>query len=375
MKCDLASRVGKGDRVAITAGSRGIAQIAETLRSVVREVRRVGGKPFLVPAMGSHGGATACGQKALLESLGITESSMDAPIKATMQVEQVATTTQGLPTYMDKFAAAADGIIVVNRIKQHTDFSAPVESGLSKMIAVGLGKQRGAETVHNQGTHGLRQVMPQIAGAALTDTRILMGLAILENGYHEVADIIGMLPQEVPSGETRLLKKVRHTAPRIPFSPIDVLIIDRIGKDISGTGIDTRVIGRLRLPPDPEFKRPQVKVVVALDLTDASHGNGVGVGLADFVTKQLVDKIDWEVTRTNVVTAGFYERSKVPFVMPTVEDAILAAVGAARVHPAKDVRMVRIKDTIHLDEMEISLALLNEASRIPTIEILPTSPL
>jgi Lactate racemase N-terminal domain len=365
----LRGRVRPGQRIAITAGSRGIANIAQILQAAVEAVRGAGAEPFLVPAMGSHGGATAEGQVELLATFGVTEERMGAPIRSSMEVCEIGRTERDVPVYLDRNAAEADGILVINRIKAHTDFSGPMESGLMKMITIGLGKRAQAESVHAYGSWGLRHLIPEVARAKIRLAPILLGLALLEDGYDQTCAIIGLPPDRIEAEEPALLERAKEYAPRLPFDDIDLLIVDRIGKEISGCGMDTNVVGRKRIPGEPEFERPRVERLIALDLTEETHGNAIGIGLADFITQRLHEKIDWHTTNTNAIVSGFLSRSMVPVVCPTDQAAVDTALFTLRRKPVPEVRVMRIADTLHLEHLQLSEAYLPEAHALPHLEL------
>jgi hypothetical protein len=358
-----------GRSVAITAGSRGISGIGDIMRVLVEKIRERGGDPFLVTAMGSHGGATAEGQLEILSSIGITEGSVGAPIRATMDTRKIGETPDGYPVYLDKYALEADHIVVVNRISKHTDFTSDIESGLMKMMVVGLGNKAGAEVVHSRGTWGLKNMIKPMAREVMKKAPVIFGVAILENGYGEIADIIPLLPEEIEEREKELLAEAKRNRPRLPFSEIDVLVVDFIGKEISGTGLDTNVIGRMMIRGEPEPENPDIKIIVVLDISDASHGNAIGTGLADMITRRLFEKIDFRKTYTNLLVSGFLERGKIPLVFDTDEEAVEEAIGLIRWKERKDVRLVRIRDTKHLDTIWISEALLEEAKANPSLRV------
>ncbi|MFA0776597.1 MAG: hypothetical protein PVTTEEND_000311 [Candidatus Fervidibacter sp.] len=357
---NIADRL-RGKRIAITAGSRGIARINEVIKGVVEFVKGCDGEPFVFPAMGSHGGATAEGQVAILRDYGITEEFVGAPILATMEVERIGE-TNGIPVYADKLAANADGIIVVNRIKHHTDFSGPHESGLFKMMAVGMGKREGADIAHTYKAWSLRHHIPLMAKEILRRLPILAGLAVIENGYHEVAHLIALPPEEIEAGERRLLSFWKRIRPKIPFNHLDVLIVERMGKNISGTGMDTKTIGRMMITGENEPKHPMPRVIVVLDLTDESHGNAAGLGLADITTKRLISKVDWHATHVNVFTSGFIERDRIPVVAEDDRQALEWALEVAKVRYPEKARIVRIRDTNTLGVLYISQGLWDEAA-------------
>ena len=355
-------RIRPGDEIAITAGSRGIACLPEILKTIVSLVREHGGAPFIFPAMGSHGGGTAEGQKALLAGLGIDEQSVGAPIRSSMEVVCLGEAANGLPVYLDAIAARAQGIIVVNRIKKHTNFDGPVESGLCKMAVIGMGKHVQALAVHQYGNRGLREYILPIAEVVFSRAKVLAGLGILEGAAGQVAELVGLRPEEIIAREPELLKRAKELAPKIPFPELDLVLVERMGKEISGTGMDCYVIGRKRIIGEPEWpEAPRISSLVVLDLTDASHGNALGVGLADFTTKRLVNKIDWGVTRANILTSGNLERGKLPLVYDTDQEALEAAAFRERARPLEALRVVCLRDTLHLRYLLVSAALLKEA--------------
>jgi hypothetical protein len=366
----IARRIRRGGRVGITVGSRGIDNIAAIVKSAADLVKRAGGKPVIIPAMGSHGGATAAGQTELLESLGVTAESVGAPIRAAMATVKLGTTRAGTPIYASREAVKADGVIVMNRIKQHTDFVGEYESGLAKMLAIGVGKREGAVAMHSRRCASLRVDVPEAAGALIERLPVLGGLAILENGYHETADIEGIPAEEILGREKALLKRVRRNAAEIPFPEVDLLIVDRIGKDISGVGFDTHVIARRMVWGEPEFRGPRIHVIAARDISEASHGNALGMGLADLVTERLANKIDWNALRTNVLHTGFLNRAKLPIALPNDRELIGAAMFTLGEPAAKRVRVVRIADTLRLGRMWISEGLLGEARANARIGVL-----
>jgi nickel-dependent lactate racemase len=304
----LREKLKPNDKVAITAGSRGISHIAEIITAVVKEVKDLGGDPFIVPSMGSHGEATAEGQIAVLKSYGITESYVGAPICSSMEVVRIGEIKEGVPVLMDKIAFNSDAIVVVNRVKPHTSFRGPVESGLMKMLAIGLGKHAGACLVHSFGSRGLREMIPRAARIMLKEANVVLGIAIIENAYDQTAKIVAVEPEDFEKVEPDLLKEAQQLIPSLPFDEIDLLIVDKIGKNISGTGMDTNIIGRLMIRGEREFERPRVDKIVALDLTDESHGNAIGVGLSDITVRRLVKKINYQATYANVLTSGFLNR-------------------------------------------------------------------
>jgi hypothetical protein len=369
----LRAQITPGMRVAVTAGSRGIRDMVPMVQTCVAWLRDAGAEPFIVPAMGSHGGATAAGQTRLLADLGITEVTMGCPIQATMEVVKLGHLDDGTPVYLDRHAAEADGILVVNRIKPHTSFKADIESGLAKMCAVGLGKRLGAEMLHRRGVVGLRTLLVPMARMVVTRGKVLAGLALLENAHEQTAAIVALPPAEIGgAGEAHLLERSKTLMARLPFDQLDVLVIDEIGKDISGTGMDTNVIGRLRIPGEPEPAIPQIMVIVALDLTEASHGNATGVGLADLIPAQLAYKIDFATTYINNMTSGLIglRKGALPMTLPTPRATIATALRMCGQPDLNAIRLVRIPNTLLLEELRVSPALLPEVAASPSLELL-----
>jgi len=356
----LEGKVGPGQRIAIAVGSRGVANIARIARGTAEAIRRVGGDPFIVPAMGSHGGATAAGQVELLASLGVTEAFARCAILSSMDVVQIGSTDDGMPVYLDRNAAGADGIIAINRVKKHTDFHGEIESGLMKMLCIGLGKRAQADLVHSYGAPGLKRYVPLVARVTMARAPIILGVATLENGFEQTAEIVALEPAEIEDGEKRLLRKNKRHYPMLPLDELDVLIVDRIGKEISGTGMDTNVIGRIRIVGEPEAARPRIRSIVALSLTDASHGNAVGVGLADVISRRLRDDIDDEIMAVNVITSGFLERGKVPITLPDDREAIATALSRLPPNARSRPRVARILDTLHVADFDVSDGLREE---------------
>jgi hypothetical protein len=369
----LPARVQPGMSIAITAGSRGISDKPAVLRALVDEVRALGARPFLFPAMGSHGGATAEGQVELLRDLGISEASMGAPIRSSMAVVEIGRTRSGLPVYLDEQAAGADGIIAVNRIKKHTDFGGEFGSGLMKMLAIGMGKQAQALAIHQHGAPGLRHHIPEVAEVVIARAKLLLGVAIVENAYGRAHTIACLPPARIPAGEREMFALAGGLAARLPVEALDVLIVEELGKEISGTGMDTHVIGRIRIAGEPEPASPRIATVVVLDVTDASHGNAVGIGLADVTTTRLVGRIDRDALYANVITSHFYERGKLPLAMAGDREAVETALHLHRRRPPEEVRVAWIKNTASLDRILVSAALLPELRGRPGAAVEPVA--
>jgi hypothetical protein len=360
-----------GDEIAITAGSRGIACVPELLRAVIGAVRERGGRPFIFPAMGSHGGGRAEGQRAVLAGLGIDETTMGVPIRASMEVVQLGEVAGGVPVYLDAHASRAAGIIMVNRVKKHTNYDGLIESGLSKMAVIGMGKHAQAAAVHLYGNYGLREYVPQVAKVVFSRANILAGLAIIENAWGGVAELVGLRPDEILEREPALLIRAKELSAKIPFRSLDIALVEWMGKEISGTGMDCYVIGRKRIVGEPEWpEAPDIHSVVVLDLTDSSHGTGVGVGLADFATTRLAGKIDWAITRANVLTSGNVERVKLPLVFDTDREALEVAAFRDRVKPLCTLRVACMRDTLHLRRLLVSEALAEEVRGRDDLEII-----
>jgi len=357
----ISSLIKEGAHIAITAGSRGIANIDRILKHLVHILRENSAKPFLIPAMGSHGGGTAEGQLEVLKSLNITESSIGAPIVSSMEVVEIGRSSFGFPVLVDKHAAEADGIIVVNRVKPHTEFEGPIESGLMKMMAIGMGKHKGCLQVHKQTVnYGYKEVIPEIGRVILEKLPILFGVALVENVYDETAVIKAIPPSQFLIEEERLLVKAKRLMARLPFDKIDILIVDEMGKNISGTGLDTNVIGRIMFIGEKEPESPKITRIVVLDLTEESHGNAIGIGLADYTAQRLVAKIDLVATSTNAIAAVTPEKGRIPIALKTDRESVETAFTTIREVDPEKARVVHIKNTLEIAEFDVSEALLEE---------------
>ncbi len=369
---DIAKNLRPGARVAIAVGSRGIASIATIVRALVTNLRRRDIEPFIVPAMGSHGGATPEGQRSVLTSLGVTEEGVGAPIVSSLEVDMLGALPNGLPVYIDRAANAADGIIVVNRVKPHTDFNAPIESGLAKMIGIGLGKHKGAINIHSWGVAGMDQHLPEVAKFAVAHASILCGLAIVENAFDEVAEIALVPASEIgDERERQLLEKAKAMMPRLPWDTLDVLVIDKMGKNISGAGMDPNIIGRIRCAEEQKPTAAKITNISVHDLTEASHGNAIGLGLADFTTARLLDKLDTQSMYINGMTAGVLAMNsmKIPLALPTDRDAVAAAVRTCGYPDFTHVRLARIESTLQLEYILASVNSLEHTRQGSDIEI------
>jgi len=371
----FAETIEPGAKIAITAGSRGIANIARIIRAVGEEVRALGGDPFVMPAMGSHGKATAEGQIEMLSELGVTEQSTNMPIVSSMEVRQVGVVDEcGMPVYVAETALAADGVIVVNRVKPHTDFNGPIESGLAKICTIGIGKQKGAQAVHSYGVPGLATWMPKAAKVVVKHANVLFGVAIVENAYDQTAFVEAVRASDIADEkEAELQAEAKRLMASLPFDLLDVLVIDEMGKQVSGAGMDTNVIGRMLVHGSAEFARPKISTIAILDLTDGSHGNAAGLGLADFTTQRLVNKVDFAAYYINCLTAGIggLQRGQVPIVMQNDLDAVKAAIQTCGEPRSDVVGVVHIKNTLEVGEIEISASLLERARELSHLDVDP----
>jgi hypothetical protein len=362
------SGVGSRQRIAVAVGSRGISNLPLMVRTLVGGLRNAGAEPFIFPAMGSHGGATAEGQREMLIGMGIAEDYVEAPIRATMDVVQVGSTENNLPAYVDRCAVEADAIVIINRIKPHVSFRGPYESGLMKMIAIGLGKQVGADFCHRLGFGRMAENIPAIGRTVLARTNILFAVGLIENAYHETCRIDVLRKDEIEAQEPPLLEQARRLAPRLHFDALDVLIIDEIGKDISGTGFDTNVVGRYHTP----FASggPDITRMAALDITDASHGNGNGLGILDFTTRRAYQKFSFEHSYPNSLTSTVPTSVKIPMVLKNDRQAVQACIKTCNILEWSQVRLARIKNTNSIGEIEVSESLLDEVKGHPRLEAL-----
>ena len=357
----LADHVTPGMTVAVGAGSRGLSDRVDVLRGTIIGLRELGAAPFVVPAMGSHGGATAEGQRAMLEALGMTETAIGAEIRATMETVEVAQTPDGMPLYLDRHAAGADRILPVNRVKPHTCFHGPIESGCTKMAVVGFGKQPGAAQIHACGPVEMRERLLRGIDALRSTGRLLGGIATVESASGEVARVEGFTADDVGGeAERQLLDYARHLVPALPFAEIDVLVIEQGGKDISGTTMDPNVTGRFWIHGLDDFSTPRVATIVLLDITEVSGGNVLGIGLADFIPASLANTIDWHKTYVNCFTAGpsGVRRSRMPMVLPDEEACMKAALSMCGRAVSEPKKVVRIRSTLHLTRCWVSDALL-----------------
>lgn len=369
----LRPRVAAGSRVAVTAGSRGIHDLVPVVRAAVDWLKAASATPFIVPAMGSHGGATAEGQREMLAGLGVTEAAMGCPIEATMDTVVLGTLPDGTPVHHDAIAAKADGVLVVNRVKPHTDFRAPVESGLAKITAIGLGNHKGAATLHAGGIPALGTTIATAARVVVGHGHVLGGLAILENAHERTASIHLVAAEDIAeAAEEALLERAAALMGRLPFDDLDVLVVDEMGKDKSGTGMDTNVLGRCWVHGIPEPESPSIAAVTVHRLSTASHGNASGLGLADVIPAGMLAQVDLQASYLNALTAGAggARRSRLPMVLADDEAVVLAAAVMSGRRDWVDLRLARIRDTLSPNELMVTPALLDGLTGRPEIEIL-----
>jgi hypothetical protein len=369
---DLGREVRPGQTAAVAVGSRGIANLAEMVRAAVEHLKSIGLHPFIVPAMGSHGGGTAEGQRRVLESYGVSEQAAGCPIRSSVETVIVGRAAEGFPIHFDRLAFEADHVLVVNRVKPHTGFAGPIESGLLKMLLIGLGKHAGAKVYHRAiQDFSFQQIIRGAAAEVLGRCHILAGVAVVENALKQIARIEAVRPDEFERCDRRLLELSRRLMARLPFDRADVLMIDRIGKDISGTGMDPNVVGRKfddhRARDD---ERPKIKRIAVRGLSPGSRGNALGIGMAEFCRSDILKEIDREATRLNVLTSGHVTAAMLPLDYPTDREMLAAALGAVGLVEPPDARLMWIADTLRLGEVECSIAYLDEARRRDDLEII-----
>jgi hypothetical protein len=365
----IRERVPAGGRIAVGVGSRGITTIARIARATVDALKEMGYRPFIVAAMGSHGGAVAAGQRELLAGYGITEEGMGVEVRTDMDVDVVGTSPIGLPIYFDRNAHGADGIVLVNRVKPHTDFHATYESGILKMLVIGLGKQRGAEQIHRLGLRGLKEVLPAVGAFLLKNTRFALGLAILENADDVPAEIVALEPEAVLDEEPKLLQRARELMGRLPFDQLDVLIVGELGKNYSGAGMDPNVIGRLMVETQNDFERPVITRLAVLDASEETHGNIVGIGFADLATERLVEKLDAAPFRINTITSRCLERARIPITLPSDRDVVDVCLETCwRLKPS-EARMALIPNTLEVNTLWVTEPLAAEVAAHPHLTL------
>jgi hypothetical protein len=368
----LERQIHRGQRVALTAGSRGIANIPTILRAAAAHLRALGATPFIVPAMGSHGGATAAGQRELLARYGITEDSCDCPIRSSMETVVVCHAEEGFPVHFDKHAFEADHVLVCGRVKPHTRFVGDIESGLMKMMLIGLGKHAGALVYHQAiQDYSFGQILRSVAREVLDKCSILAGLAIVENGYDETAQIAGVAPGDFEARERELLRLARQCMPTLPFDRADILLIDELGKDVSGAGLDTNVVGRKHLDHaarEDEF--PKVRYIAVRGLSEATGGNATGLGLVEFCRSRILREMDVHATRTNCLTGSHATAAMIPLDYETDQELLQVMLSVSGLTPAAESRILWIENTLRIAEIECSEAYYDAAVARSDLEIL-----
>ena len=371
-RLELGRRIKEGESVAITCGSRGVANIAVIIKGAVEHFKRLGARPFIVPAMGSHGGGTAEGQRELIEGYGVTEKAMGCPIRASMETVIVCQAAEGFPVHFDKQAFGANHVLVVGRVKPHTNFVGDIESGLMKMMLIGLGKFEGAKIYHRAIIdYNFGKIIRSVAREVLSKCRIVAGIGIVENAYDQTALIRAVAPHEFEEREKELLVLAKEWIPRLPFKTADILLIDEMGKNISGTGMDTNVVGRkYNDHAAVEHEWPKVKRLVVRSLTEATHGNATGIGMAEFCRTRLVEQMDKKITRINCLTGGHAVAAMIPLDYETDREILDAAFPTIGLTEPPNAKVMWIHNTLEVSEVECSAAYYNEARERPDLTIL-----
>jgi hypothetical protein len=363
-RAEIRAKVKPGMSVAVGCGSRGINNVAEAAKAVVENLKALGAKPFIFPAMGSHGGATARGQREVLEGYGITEQTMGCPVRSDMEVVELGKIASGMPIYQDKHAHGADGVVLLCRVKPHTNFRAPIESGIVKMMTIGMGKIIGATTLHTEGMDRFDTLLPEAAKLILSKINFLFGVAMVEDAHDQTAHVEAVPAEATFTREPELLAMAKQLMPRIKFDEVDVLVIEQIGKNISGSGMDPNITGRNSRGTEWNMK-PTVKKIAVLGLTPETHGNATGFGLADVITMRLYKELDVAFTYANVITSTYLDGAAIPIIMNNDHDAIALVVKTVpRVKPA-DCRIVRIRNTLELGEIQVSETMMKEVLARP----------
>lgn len=370
----LHDRVKPGQSVAVGCSSRGIANYGLIIATLVKSLQAKGLKPFLFPAMGSHGAATAMGQKRVIESHGITEDELGVPIKSSLDTVKIGQLDNGTPVLIDQFAFEADHIVIVNRVKSHTEFTHAFESGLMKMLAIGMGKEQGATLYHKAFMiEGYAAIIERVAATVFNTGKFLFGLGIVEDGLLQTAKIAAFPAEKLLEGEIDLLRLAKKLEPKLPFEDVDVLIIDEMGKDISGSGFDAKVVGRINMPlVSPEPEAPRIKRIVVRDLTDVSNGNADGVGSADFITRKLYEKIDMNSLYVNALAGSEPEHARIPMVMESTRAAVEAGMNTIGLIEEDEIKVMRIRNTKEVSVVEVSTAYRDQMKSRSDIEVVGT---
>ena len=355
---EVRNTVEPGQKIAVLVGSRGISNLAAIVKGTIDNLISLGAEPFLVPAMGSHGGGIAARQREIIEGYGITEEAMGVPIAASMETAIIGETENGVPVHIDKHAYEADGIVPVARVKVHTDFDGPIESGLCKMLAIGGGKHNGCARLHREGFETFPRLIPEVAAVMLDKLNIPFGVAIIENGHEEIFHVEAVPGNDIMKREPELLKMSKSLMPRLQFDEIDVLIVEQIGKDITGAGMDPNITGRKSVGRIPNFDGPDIKRILILGLSEGTHNNGTGCGVADFITREAYEKIELSSTYTNCIASGNPEAGKMPLIVEDEEEGLRAAIQTCAGIDVNRAKVVKIKDTLHLVDIQVSESLL-----------------
>lgn len=369
-KSDRLANLRPGAKIAVGVGSRGIANIPILAKSVVDWLRHKGFEPFIVPTMGSHGGGTADGQQGVLEHLGVTERFVGAPIRATMETVEYGKTAEGIPCHFDANAAAADAVVIIARVKSHTSFDRPIESGLTKMVAIGLGKQEGARNIHRLGPRGYNGVLPEMAEIAIAKSPLVYGIAVVENGRHQLAHVEGATPQAFAATDERLLTMAKKLLGRLPFRHLDALVCEYVGKNISGAGMDYAVIGRTDIRGIANPEHIFIAKIAVLGLTAETGGNGMGVGVADFIPKTCADALDLKAMYMNAITSTYMEKARVPIVLPSERQVMEALFATCWADDPATARYAQIRSTMDVSEFLASPSAVNDIRDVPGLEIL-----
>lgn len=366
---EIKKAIKPGMKIGVTCGSRGVANIHLLVKACVDFIKECGGEPFVFPAMGSHGGATAEGQRQIIEGYGVTEEFVGCPICATMETVQVGSLEDGMPVFIDKYAHEADGVILIGRIKAHTAFRGPYESGLVKMAVIGMGKQHGAETIHESGFGEMARLLPAVGKVILDNTNVVAALGTIENAYDQTYKLVALSKQEIWTEEPGLLLEAKAKMGRILFDEIDELVVDEIGKDVSGDGMDPNVTGRFACS-DTASGGIKTKRIVVLDLTHETHGNANGIGMADITTRRVLEKTDIDNTYPNAVTSTVMDVVKMPLATHSDKTAIQLALRSCNGTDKTKPFIVRLKNTMHVGEIYISEAMIPLAEQNPDVEII-----
>lgn len=371
-RLSLKSKVKPGQTVAITAGSRGISNIHLIIKGIVDHFKAMGAQPFIVPAMGSHGGGTADGQRRIIEDYGVTEEFCGCPIKASMETIVVCDAAEGFPVHFDKHASEADHVVVCGRVKPHTNFVGEIESGLMKMMLIGLGKHNGAKIYHRAiKDYDFGRIVRSVGRTVLSRCNVIAGLAIVENAYDETASLTAVAPDDFETKEKVLLSQAKQWLPRLPFDAVDILLIDEIGKNISGTGLDTNVVGRKFGIHEPgPNETPRIKLIGVRGLTRETHGNGTGIGNVEFALSRAIDQMDIETTRINCLTGGSAREAMIPIHYPTDREILNVALPLIGLTDPADAKLMWIRNTLEVSELEISIAYFKEAQEREDLQIL-----